>query len=66
MTDDPVAHAARTAIDQLTRLLSEARGYLEAGENRAAIGTLVSFDDQVEDLRAAIRLLRMTAQGRRR
>lgn len=66
MTDDPVANTARAAIDQLTRLLSEARGYLEAGENRAAIGTLVSFDDQVEDLRAAIRLLRMTAQGRRR
>ncbi len=48
MTGDPVVLAAR-AIAQVTRLLAEAHGYLEAGETRAAI-----------------RLLRTTAQGRRR
>jgi hypothetical protein len=54
MTDDPV------------HLAAEARSYLEQGETLAAIGTLVMFDDQADDVRAAMRLLRMTAQGRRR
>lgn len=65
MTADPVALAAGAAIDQLVTLLSEARSYLQQGETRAAIGTLVTFDDQADDLRAAIRLLRMASRGRR-
>ena len=64
MTDDPVALAAQAAIDQLVGLLTEARGYLQGGNNLAAIGTLVTFDDQAEDLRAALRLLRMISRRR--
>ena len=65
MTDDPVALAAEAAINQLVALLTEARCYLEAGEILAAIGTLIMFDDQADDLRAAMRLLRIAAQRRR-
>lgn len=61
---DPVALAAMAAIDELLTLLGEARTYLTEGETRAAIGTLVVFDDRAEDLRAALRLLHM-AQRRR-
>jgi len=64
MTADPVSAAASAAIDQLMTLLGEARAYLDQGETLAAIGTLILFDDQAEDLRAATRLLRM-AQRRR-
>jgi stage V sporulation protein SpoVS len=64
MTEDPVALAAESAINQLVALLTEARSYLEQGNNLAAIGTLIMFDDQSEDLRAAIRLLRMAHRGR--
>ncbi len=59
MTDDPVALAAEAAIEQLVGLLTEARSYLENGDTLAAIGTLILFDDQADDLRAAMRLLRM-------
>jgi hypothetical protein len=65
MTDDPVSLAAEAAIDQIIGLLTEARVYLKAGETLAAIGTLVMFDDQADDLRAAMRLLRMIQRGRR-
>jgi hypothetical protein len=61
---DPVALAATVAIDELLALLGEARSYLAGGETRAAIGTLLMFDDRAEDLRAALRLLR-TANRRR-
>ena len=66
MTADPVHLAAEAAIDQLLTLLTEARSYLEQRETLAAIGTLVMFDDHADDVRAAMRLLRMMAQGRRR
>jgi hypothetical protein len=66
MKHDPVTVAAEAAIEQLVALLTEARGYLKEGRTLAAIGTLVTFDDQADDLRAALRLLRMTAKGRRR
>ena len=66
MTDDPISLAAEAALDQLIGLLTEARGYLTQGNTLAAIGTLVTFDDQADDLRAALRLLRTTAKGRRR
>ena len=66
MTPDPVALAAEAALNQLIGLLTEARSYLEQCNSLATIGTLVTFDDQAEDVRAAVRLLRMTAQGRRR
>jgi hypothetical protein len=65
MSTDPVSLAATLAIDELLTLLAEARGYLGAGRTLAAIGTLVMFDDRAEDLRAAMRLLRM-AQRRQR
>jgi len=64
MTGDPVALAAEAAINQLVALLTEARAYLETGERLAALGTLIMFDEQADDLRAAIRLLRM--ENRRR
>lgn len=59
MTTDPVSLAAIDAVNELATLLKEARSYLVEGETLAAIGTLVMFDDRAEDLRAALRLLRM-------
>ena len=56
---DPVALATTQAIDNLTTLLGEAKGYFAAGEKLAAYGTLIMFDDHAEDLKAAIRLCQM-------
>lgn len=58
-SNDPITLAAMAAIDTLMAELADARAYLGAGETLAAIGTLVSFDDRAEDVRAALRLLRM-------
>jgi len=46
------------ALVQLIVTLKEAEGYLDAGQDLAAIGTLVSLDDLVADLNAALRLYR--------
>ena len=54
------ADAARHAIDRLQVILNEATGYLTQGNHLAAWGTLVMFDDQAEDLKAAIRLHKAT------
>jgi hypothetical protein len=62
---DPVALATIEAIDNLLKLLAEAREYLEADRALAAIGTLQGFDHHADDLRAAIRLTIM-AQRRRK
>ena len=52
------ADAARHAIDNLQVILNEATGYLIEGNDLAAWGTLLMFDDAAEDLKAAIRLHR--------
>ena len=58
------ADAALHAIDRLQAILNEAQGYLMSGENLAAWGTLLMFEDAAEDLKAAIRLHR-AANARR-
>jgi hypothetical protein len=61
---NPIPAAAVEAIDQVITMLRDARQHLVAGETLAAIGTLVSFDDRAEDVRAALRLLRLTHRRR--
>ena len=46
------------ALVQLLMTLREAQDYLDEGEDLAAIGTLVTLDDLVADLNAALRLYR--------
>ena len=48
----------RQLIDRLQTLLNEAHGYFITGNNLAAWGTLLMFDEAAEDLKAAIRLYR--------
>lgn len=61
---DPVALATTEAIDNLITLLTEAKNYYATGENGAAFGTLIMFEEHAEDLNAAIRLCRMAAKRR--
>lgn len=49
----------RHTIDQLQTLLNEAQGYFITGNEGAAWGTLVLFDEAAEDLKAALRLYRI-------
>jgi hypothetical protein len=65
MIRDPITFATISAINNLITLLGEANAYFTEGNNLAALGTLVLFDEQAEDLRAAIRLCQM-AQRRGR
>ena len=64
MSRDPYRQAAAgvasLAIDRLQLILSDAASYLNDGNDLAAWGTLVSFDDAAEDLKAAIRLHKST------
>lgn len=53
---DPIAAATVQAIDNLVKLLTEAKDYFTAGNSLAAFGTLVMFDEHAEDLKAAFRL----------
>jgi len=46
------------ALVQLLMRLKEAQEYLDKGDDRAAIGTLVTLDELVADLNAALRLYR--------
>jgi len=46
------------ALTQLLMTLQEAKDHLDNGEDHAAIGTLVTLDDMVADLNAALRLYR--------
>jgi hypothetical protein len=46
------------ALLQLLMTLKEAQGYLDGGEDLAAIGTLIPLDELVADLNAALRLYR--------
>lgn len=50
------AAMAGLAINRLQLILSDAASYLNDGNDLAAWGTLVLFDDAAEDLKAAIRL----------
>jgi hypothetical protein len=52
------ADTAKCAIDNLLEILNDARAYLIDGNDLAAWGTLMMFDDQAADLNAAIRLHR--------
>ena len=62
MSDDLIRAAARQmarhAIDELATLLKEADGYLDTGNDMAAWGTLLMFDDAASDLKAAMQLHR--------
>ncbi len=50
--------ALAVAIAQLHHTLSEAQQYLDKGQDLAAIGSLLTLDEQVADLNAALRLYR--------
>jgi hypothetical protein len=54
------------ALDEFIRTLKEAQDYLGGGNDLAAIGTLCLFDEQAEDVKAALRLFRRAAQNDRR
>ncbi len=65
---DPIhALALSATIEVLRGILGEAIDYLSQDEHLAALGTLILFDDQAEDIKAAIRLFRrdVQADGRR-
>jgi hypothetical protein len=66
---DPIhALALSATIDLLRGMLGEAIDYLNQEEHLAALGTLILFDEQAEDVKAAIRLFRrdIQADGRRK
>jgi hypothetical protein len=67
---DPVVEIYRRAFDlalgQLILTLKEAQDYLGGGEDLASIGTLTLFDEQAEDMKAALRLFRRAKQDARR
>ena len=62
------ALALSATIDVLRGMLGEAINYLDQDEHLAALGTLILFDEQAEDVKAAIRLFRRDVQsdGRRK
>jgi len=60
---DPIhALALSATIDVLRGTLGEAIDYLDQDEHLAALGTLILFEDQAEDVKAAIRLFRRAIQ----
>ena len=66
---DPIhALALNATIDVLRGTLGQAIDYLDQEEHLAALGTLILFEDQAEDVKAAIRLSRRDVQsdGRRK
>ena len=66
---DPIhALALSATIDVLRGTLGQAIDYLDQEEHLAALGTLILFEDQAEDVKAAIRLFRRDVQagGRRK
>jgi len=62
------ALALSATIEILRGMLGEAIDYLDQEEHLAALGTLILFEDQAEDVKAAIRLFRRDVQvdGRRK
>jgi len=66
---DPIhALALSATIDILRATLGQAVEYINQNEHLAALGTLILFEDQAEDVKAAIRLFRRDVQldGRRK
>jgi hypothetical protein len=64
---DPIhALALSATIDVLRGMLAEAIDYLTQDEYLAALGTLIPFEDQADDVKAAIRLFRRDIQSGRR
>ena len=67
---DPIHALAVTATIEILRgMLGEAIDYLTQDEHLAALGTLILFDEQCEDVKAAIRLFRrdiVQSDGRRK
>ena len=61
---DPIhALALSATIDVLRGTLGQAIDYLDQDEHLAALGTLILFEDQAEDVKAAIRLFRRALQS---
>jgi hypothetical protein len=61
---DPIhALALSATIDVLHGTLGQAIDYLDQNEHLAALGTLILFEDQAEDVKAAIRLFRRAIQS---
>jgi hypothetical protein len=61
---DPIhALALSATIDVLRGTLGQAIDYLDQDEHLAALGTLILFEDQAEDVKAAIRLFRRAIQS---
>ena len=61
---DPIhALALSATIDVLRDMLGQATDYLAQEEHLAALGTLILFEDQAEDVKAAIRLFRRDVQA---
>jgi len=54
------------ALDEFIRTLKEAQDYLGGGDNLAAIGALLLFDQQAEDVKAALRLFSRAVYNQRR
>jgi hypothetical protein len=60
---DPIhALALSATIDVLRVTLNETIGYLDRDQHLAALGTLILFDEQADDVKAAIRLFRRDVQ----
>lgn len=54
------------ALDEFIRTLKEAQDYLGGGDDLAAIGALLLFDQQGEDVKAALRLFSRAVYNQRR
>ena len=52
------------ALDEFITTLKEAQDYLGGGDDLAAIGTLLLFDQQAEDVKSALRLFSRAEQRR--
>lgn len=65
-TETTYALALSSAIEVLRGMLGEAIDYLDHDKHLAALGTLVMFEEQAEDLKAAIRLFQRSIRMRKR
>jgi hypothetical protein len=61
-SENPHAVALSSAIEVLRGMLGEAIDYLDHDKHLAALGTLIMFEEQAEDVKAAIRLFRRSTQ----
>ena len=61
---DPIhALALSATIDVLRATLNETIGYLDREQHLTALGTLILFEEQADDVKAAIRLFRRDVQA---